>query len=96
LSTLYSILLLFQSGQADSKTTPRVAALTALESSAQGIGDRLRVIDDYQTHHRLREATARKRAEDMNDRVLHWSIGQAAIIVMLGLAQVRWSPSALV
>ncbi len=62
--------------------------MTALESSAQGIGDRLRVIDDYQTHHRLREATARKRAEDMNERVLYWSIGQAGIIVLLALAQV--------
>ena len=60
----------------------------ALESSASTIGDRLRIIDDYQTHHRLREATGRKRAEDLSERVLLWSIGQTAIIVLIGIGQV--------
>ncbi|VDN32331.1 unnamed protein product [Gongylonema pulchrum] len=68
--------------------TTRIAAMTQLETSASAIGDRLRVIDDYQTHHRLREATGRKRAEDLNERVLLWSLGQTAVILILGVAQV--------
>ncbi|EJD76358.1 integral type I protein, variant [Loa loa] len=70
------------------KVTSRIAAVTQLETSASAIGDRLRLIDDYQTHHRLREATGRKRAEDLNERVLMWSLGQTAIIITLGIAQV--------
>lgn len=72
------------------KATSRIAAMTQLETSASAIGDRLRLIDDYQTHHRLREATGRKRAEDLNERVLLWSLGQTAIIITLGIAQVTY------
>ncbi|KAI6203635.1 GOLD domain-containing protein [Aphelenchoides besseyi] len=68
--------------------TPRQAAMTKLESSAQTIGDRLRVVDDYQTHHRLREATGRRRAEDLNERVMIWSIGQTLVIVLASIGQV--------
>lgn len=67
--------------------------MTQLETSASAIGDRLRLIDDYQTHHRLREATGRKRAEDLNERVLLWSLGQTAIIITLGIAQVMHQPN---
>lgn len=45
-------------------------------------------MDDYQTHHRLREATGRKRAEQLNERVMYWSLGQTAVIVLIGIAQV--------
>ncbi|MCP9259839.1 Transmembrane emp24 domain-containing protein 7, partial [Dirofilaria immitis] len=69
------------------KVTSRIVAMTQLEASASAIGDRLKLIDDYQTHHRLREATGRKRAEDLNERVLLWSLGQTAIIITLGIAQ---------
>lgn len=62
--------------------------MNQLESSAVGISDRLKIIDDYQTHHRLREATGRKRAEDLNERVMLWSFGQASIIIFIGVAQV--------
>ncbi|KAK6018436.1 hypothetical protein OSTOST_15981 [Ostertagia ostertagi] len=62
--------------------------MTALENSAVAIADKLRVVDDYQTHHRLREATGRKRAEQLNERVLLWSLGQTALIVLIGIAQV--------
>jgi hypothetical protein len=47
-----------------------------------------RIVDDYQTHHRLREATARKRAEDLNERVTYWSLGQTAVVVLIGVGQV--------
>jgi protein ERP2 len=83
--------------------TPRLAAMTKLESSAQTIGDRLRVVDgkllskigkfkrilsDYQTHHRLLEATGRRRAEDLNERVMIWSLGQTATVVLISIGQV--------
>ncbi|MFH4982430.1 hypothetical protein AB6A40_009139 [Gnathostoma spinigerum] len=68
--------------------TPRSTAMTQLEMSATAVGDRLRLIDDYQTHHRLREATGRKRAEELNERVLYWSLGQTAVILIIGVAQV--------
>uniref|UniRef100_A0A8R1EFN9 GOLD domain-containing protein n=1 Tax=Caenorhabditis japonica TaxID=281687 RepID=A0A8R1EFN9_CAEJA len=45
-------------------------------------------IDDYQTHHRLREATGRKRAEELNERVMIWSLGQSAVVVFIGIGQV--------
>uniref|UniRef100_A0A9J2P0Y6 GOLD domain-containing protein n=1 Tax=Ascaris lumbricoides TaxID=6252 RepID=A0A9J2P0Y6_ASCLU len=69
------------------KTTPRLAAMSQLETSASGISDRLRLIDDYQTHHRLREATGRKRAEELNERVMLWSLGQTCVILLIGVAQ---------
>lgn len=68
--------------------TPRLAAMTQLESASSTIGDRLRVVDDYQTHHRLREATGRKRAEELSERVLLWSLGQTAIVIIIGIGQV--------
>uniref|UniRef100_A0A7E4VPK0 GOLD domain-containing protein n=1 Tax=Panagrellus redivivus TaxID=6233 RepID=A0A7E4VPK0_PANRE len=70
------------------KPSPKPIAMTALDSSAQTIADRLRLVDDYQTHHRLREATGRKRAEDLNERILWWSAGQTAVVVIIGIGQV--------
>uniref|UniRef100_A0A1I8AD41 GOLD domain-containing protein n=1 Tax=Steinernema glaseri TaxID=37863 RepID=A0A1I8AD41_9BILA len=55
---------------------------------ASSIGDKLRVIDDYQTHHRLREATSRKRAEELNERVFYWSLGQGAVIILISVLEV--------
>ncbi|PIO72694.1 Emp24/gp25L/p24 family protein [Teladorsagia circumcincta] len=74
---------------ANKGATPGTHAMTALENSAVAIADKLRVVDDYQTHHRLREATGRKRAEQLNERVLLWSLGQTALIVLIGIAQVQ-------
>ncbi|WKX95460.1 hypothetical protein Q1695_012149 [Nippostrongylus brasiliensis] len=73
---------------ANKAVTPGAHAMSALENSAVAIADKLRVVDDYQTHHRLREATGRKRAEQLNERVLLWSLGQTALIVLIGIAQV--------
>ena len=41
-----------------------------------------------QTHHRLREATGRKRAEDLNERVMIWSMGQTAVFIVISIGQV--------
>ncbi|CAJ0607998.1 unnamed protein product [Cylicocyclus nassatus] len=67
---------------------PANHAMTTIENSAVAIADKLRVVDDYQTHHRLREATGRKRAEQLNERVLLWSLGQTTLIILIGIAQV--------
>ena len=63
-------------------------ALTQIETSSVQIHESLNVIIDYQTHHRLREATSRDNAEYLNERVQYWSIGQAVIIVTVSLVQV--------
>ncbi|CAB0028710.1 unnamed protein product [Trichogramma brassicae] len=59
-----------------------------MESSAQEIHKNLNSILDYQTHHRLREAQGRKRAEDLNERVLWWSAQEAIAIIVISAAQV--------
>ena len=63
-------------------------ALTQLETSAVNIHEALKVVIDYQTHHRLREATGRDMAEYLNERVQYWSIGQSVIIVLVSIGQV--------
>jgi len=65
-----------------------MSAMTMMETSSSGIHERLKAIDDYQTHHRLREATGRKRAEELNERVLWWSVGQTVVVVFIGIGQV--------
>lgn len=59
-----------------------------LESSAQEIHKSLNTILDLQTHHRLREAQGRKRAEDLNERVLWWSVLETLAVLVIGLGQV--------
>lgn len=58
-----------------------------MESSAQEVHKSLNSILDYQTHHRLREAQGRKRAEDLNERVLWWSIMETACILFIAVGQ---------
>ena len=43
-----------------------------METSAVTIHEALKVILDYQTHHRLREAQGRAFAEELNERVHFW------------------------
>lgn len=59
-----------------------------MESSAQDIHKSLSSILDYQTHHRLREAQGRKRAEELNERVLWWSIMETLAVITIAFAQV--------
>lgn len=59
-----------------------------MESSAQEVHKNLNSILDYQTHHRLREAQGRKRAEDLNERVLWWSLLETFAIVTTSVGQV--------
>lgn len=65
-----------------------LTAMTQLESSAQEVHENLNSIIDYQTHHRLRETQGRKRAEDLNERVMIWSFFVTAGMVIVGFTQV--------
>ncbi|KAJ8670554.1 hypothetical protein QAD02_001813 [Eretmocerus hayati] len=64
-----------------------ITALTQMETSAQEIHKSLNSILDYQTHHRLREAQGRKRAEDLNERVQMWSVLETVAIIVTSLGQ---------
>ena len=48
----------------------------------------LKSVLDYQTHHRLREAQGRGFAEDLNERVLYWSVGESVLVVLIGIGQI--------
>lgn len=62
--------------------------LTQMELTAQEVHKSLKAILDYQTHHRLREAQGRKRAEDLNERVLWFSIIESIAILIIGISTV--------
>ena len=63
-------------------------ALTQLETSVVKIHEALRVVYDYQTHHRLREAQGRDTAVHLNARVQYWSLGEGLLFVLVALVQV--------
>ncbi|KAF5301816.1 hypothetical protein FQA39_LY10601 [Lamprigera yunnana] len=65
-----------------------VTVMTQMESSAQDIHKALKTIIDFQTHHRLRETQGRKRAEDLNERVLWWSALESLAVLLIGAGQV--------
>ena len=59
-----------------------------MESSSQEVHENLNAMIDYQTHHRLRETQGRKNAEDLNERIMIWSIFVTMAIFMVGFGQV--------
>lgn len=63
-------------------------ALTMLESSTVRVHEALKIVRDYQTHHRLRETLGRDTAEYLNERVQYWSLGEAIFLVAVGIMQV--------
>ncbi|KAG8178583.1 hypothetical protein JTE90_021003 [Oedothorax gibbosus] len=65
-----------------------LTAMTKLETSSSSVHEHLNTIIDYQTHHRLMEAQGRKRAEDLNTRVMYWSMGETLLIVLIAVGQV--------
>ncbi|XP_050595576.1 transmembrane emp24 domain-containing protein 7-like isoform X1 [Bombus affinis] len=65
-----------------------VTVMTQMESSVEEVHKHLNSILDYQTHHRLREAQGRKRAEDLNNRVLLWSVMETLTILIISVGQV--------
>lgn len=63
-------------------------ALTQLETSVVKIHEGLRVVQDYQTHHRLREAQGRAQAEHLNHQVQYWSMWEGVVFIVIGFGQV--------
>lgn len=63
-------------------------AMTKMEASSENIHKNLNTVGDYQTHYRLREMHGRKRAEDLNSRVMWWSAGETLAMVAVFLGQV--------
>ena len=59
-----------------------------METSSQNLHDKLNEIVDDQTHYRLREYQGREHAEELNERVTHWSISQLGVILLVGFFQV--------
>lgn len=66
-----------------------VTAMTQMESSAQEVHENLNAVIDYQTHHRLRETQGRKRAEDLNERIMIWSAFVTIAILVVGFGQIQ-------
>ena len=50
--------------------------------------EELNKIIDMQTHFKLRETQGRVFAEDLNERVLYWSVGQSVVIILIGIGQI--------
>nr|ACO15599.1 Transmembrane emp24 domain-containing protein 7 precursor [Caligus clemensi] len=65
-----------------------LTAMTQMETSSHEVHKNLNVINDFQTHHRLRETQGRKRAEDLNERVMIWSSFVSIAILAIGFFQV--------
>lgn len=62
--------------------------LTQMETSSREIHENLNAVIDFQTHHRLRETQGRKRAEDLNERIMIWSGFVGVAICFVGFGQV--------
>eukprot|EP00096_Caligus_rogercresseyi_P001942 TRINITY_DN1346_c0_g1_i1.p1 TRINITY_DN1346_c0_g1~~TRINITY_DN1346_c0_g1_i1.p1 ORF type:complete len:218 (-),score=80.11 TRINITY_DN1346_c0_g1_i1:237-890(-) len=65
-----------------------LTAMTQMETSSQEVHKNLNAINDFQTHHRLRETQGRKRAEELNERVMIWSSFVSIAILTVGFFQV--------
>lgn len=59
-----------------------------METATVDIFENLKSVLDYQTHFRLREAQGRMFAEDLNERVLYWSIGESVVVILIGIGQI--------
>ncbi|XP_068954768.1 transmembrane emp24 domain-containing protein 3 [Petaurus breviceps papuanus] len=66
----------------------RITALTQMESACVTIHEALKTVIDSQTHYRLREAQDRNRADDLNERVSYWSLGETVILFVVSISQV--------
>lgn len=62
--------------------------MTQMETSAEIVHKALVTISDYQTHHRLREAQGRKRAEELNETVFWISFMETSCILIISFGQI--------
>nr|XP_005300802.2 transmembrane emp24 domain-containing protein 3 [Chrysemys picta bellii] len=66
----------------------RVTALTQMESACVTIHEALNTVIDSQTRYRLREAQDRSRAEELNNHVSYWSVGETVLLLVVSVSQV--------
>ena len=59
-----------------------------MEQSSVNIHENLNSLIEAQTHYRLNEAKGRKRAEELNSKVLWWSVAEACVVVLITVGQV--------
>lgn len=59
-----------------------------MEQSSVNIHENLNTMIDAQTHYRLNEAKGRKRGEELNSRVLWWSVIETCVVLVIGVGQV--------
>jgi len=78
----------WQVGDEKPIVAPHLNTMTLLEKAASDIHEKLKTVDDLQTHHRLRETGGRVSAENLHERVLWWSIGQSIAMLVIFIAQV--------
>jgi len=69
-------------------TQEHLTAMTKMEQSSVNIHESLNSMIDSQTHYRLNESKGRKRAEDLNNRVMWWSIIETSVVLMISVGQV--------
>ncbi|XP_060598204.1 transmembrane emp24 domain-containing protein 7-like isoform X1 [Ruditapes philippinarum] len=63
-------------------------AMTMMETAGHTMYESLSDILDDQTHFKLREAQGRIFAEELNKRVMYWSIGESIAVLIIGIGQV--------
>lgn len=59
-----------------------------MEQSAVNIHETLNNIIEHQKHYRLNEAKGKKRADDLNKRVMSWSMFETCVVLIIGVGQV--------
>ena len=59
-----------------------------MEQSSVSIHENLNQIIEKQTHYRLNESHGRKRADDLNTRVMSWSLFETCVVLLIGVGQV--------
>lgn len=69
-------------------TVNHTTVMTQIETSIEAIHKVLSIVEENQTHHRLREAEGKKRAEDLNWRVTWWGFMETLLIFIVSTAQV--------
>lgn len=81
----------FQVGEDDAlqpQAGDPITAMTQLETTVRDLHLNLNTLVEYQTHLRLRESLGRSFAEDLNERVQVWSVGQSVVILLAGIGQI--------
>ncbi|KAH3746895.1 transmembrane emp24 domain-containing protein 7-like isoform X1 [Dreissena polymorpha] len=66
----------------------QATAMTFMETASHAIHESMSDVIDYQTHFKLRETQGRAFAEDLNARVMYWSMLESCTVLLIGIGQV--------